>query len=362
MKTPLWEKHQIQGATLKDFDGWELPEQFSGPLEEYGAVREKAGLLDLSFQAQVLATGADRVSFLQGMLSNDVRRLGPGEGCYATMLTDQGRVVADFRVYALPEAFLLEVDARIKDKLIQALSRYLIADEVELEDVSEQWATLGVQGPLSAAVLEKALGEPPSLAQEYQHREGRLGEASVRLMRVSLTGEEGYEVLLSREAAEEVWETLLEAGRPLGLKPVGMAALEILRVEAALPRYGVDMDESRLVLEVGLEGALSRGKGCYLGQEVVERATARGHVNRRLMGLKIQGGTLPERGDRIFSESREIGWVTSAVYSPYLGSPAALAYVRREFWHPGTQVRIDRKGETVLAEIVALPFYKKNKT
>lgn len=358
MKTPLFEWHKAHGATLQDFAGWELPECFSALLEEYQAVRKQAGLFDLSFRAKVRMTGEDRVSFLQGMVSNDVKRLKAGEGCYTTILTEQGRVVADFRVYALADAFLLDVDARIREKLTDTLSRFIVADDVELEDVSAQWVTFGLQGPCSSSVLERVVGEALSLAQEYQHREVRIAEAVARIVRASDTGEEGYEVFVSSEAAEKVWQILLSVGEPLGLRPVGMTALNVLRVEAGIPWYGADMDESRVVLEVGLENAISYDKGCYLGQEVVERATARGHINRRLTGLLIQGDAAPRPGDKLFHDSQEIGWITSAVLSPHLGHPISLAYVRREFLTPGTRVRIDRQGETMIAEVAHLPFYQ----
>jgi glycine cleavage system T protein len=366
MKTPLFEWHKSHGITLQDFAGWELPERFSDPLEEYQAVRQRAGLLDLSFRAKVQVSGEDRVAFLQGMVSNDIKRLKTGEGCYTTMLTEQGRIVADFRVYALPDTFLVDVDARIREKWLDTLSRFIIADDVELEDISAQWVTFSLQGPYASSVLERAVGEPLSLAQEYQHREVKIQDiaardVAVRIVKVSDTGEEGYEVFVSSGTAEKTWQILLDAGESLGLKPVGMTALNMLRVEGGIPWYGTDMDESRIVLEVGLQNAISYDKGCYLGQEVVERATARGHINRRLTGLLIRDKTVPRPGDKLFHDSQEIGWITSAVFSPHLGCPVSLAYVRREYLTPGTQVRIDRQGKTMIAEVAHLPFYQQQK-
>ncbi len=358
MKSLLFEWHKAYGAALQDFAGWELPERFSDSLKEYQAVRQQAGLIDLSFRAKVQVRGEDRVSFLQGMMSNDIKKLKPGEGCYTTMLTDQGRIVADFRVYALPEAFLLDVDARIREKLTDALSRFIVADDVELEDVSMQWVTFSLQGPYASSVLERAVGETLALVQEYQHVEVKLGDISAQIVKISDTGEDGYEILVCSKAAEKMWQILLDTGEPLGLKPVGMTALNMLRVEGGIPWYGMDMDESRIVLEVGLTNAISYDKGCYLGQEVIERASARGHVNRRLTGLLIQDETVPQPGDKLFQDSQEIGWITSAVLSPHLGHPISLAYVRREFLTPGTQIRIDRQGKTMIAKVAQLPFYQ----
>ncbi len=355
MKTPLTAWHQAQGAVLVDDRGIELPERFSDPREEYQAVREKAGLIDLSFRAQVRMTGEDRVTFLQGMVSNDVKALRPGDGCAATLLTEQGRLVADLRVYALDTGFLLDVDARIKEKLIETLSHFIIADDVEMEDLSEMQTALALQGPLSSQVLAAA-GLSISLSKMLQHSEATLAGVSVRLIRATDTGEDGYELLVPSIHAASIWQTLLQVGVPLGLRPVGLAALNTLRIEAGIPWYGVDMDEGRIVLEVGLEQAISFKKGCYLGQEVVERASARGHVNRKLTGLLVQGDILPANGDKLLHNAQEVGWVTSATVSPCLGRPLALGYVRREHLTPGTQLRIDRHGTPVIAEVTTLPF------
>lgn len=355
MKTSLATWHQAHGATLVDDRGIELPAHFTDPLQEYQAVRTKAGLIDLSFRTQVRVTGEDRVSFLQGMLSNDIKSLRPGTGCAATFLTEQGRIVADLRVYGFDTSFLLDLDARIKEKTLETFSRFLVADDVEMEDLSEQQVTLSLQGPLATEVLAAA-GIALSLTKPFQHTEVMLADSPVRIIRVSDTGEEGYNLLVPRERAEAVWQTLLQTGGPLGLRPVGLTALNVARIEAGIPWYGVDMDESRIVLEVGLEQALSFTKGCYIGQEVVERASARGHVNRKLSGLLVHGETLPLHGDKLSHDSQEVGWVTSAVVSPRLGRAIALGYVRHEYLTQGTQLRIDRAGTPMIAEVTTLPF------
>jgi len=243
--------------------------------------------------------------------------------------------------------------------MLDALSRFIIADDVELEDLSATHTTLALQGPLASQVLVAA-GVTASLAKEFQHQEGTIAGAPVILVRVSDTGEDGYEIFVAREQAELIWQTLWQAGEPLGLRPVGQAALNSLRIEAGIPWYGVDMDERRIVLEVGLEQAISFKKGCYLGQEVVERASARGHVNRKLSGLIIQSGdssdTLPAQDDKLFHGEQEVGWITSAARSPRLGRTIALGYVRREHLTPGTRLRIDRQGTPMIAEVTTLPF------
>lgn len=355
MTTPLLTWHETHGAHVIDDRGIALPASFTDPLREYHAVREKVGLIDASFRVSLRMTGEDRVSFLQGIVSNDIKALRPGEGCAATLLTEQGRLVADLRVYALESALLIDVDARIKDKALDTFSRFIIADDVELEDLSEQCVTLALQGPLAIHVLTAA-GVALSLAKAFQHGVATINGAAVHIARADDTGADGYALFVPRAEAEHVWQTLVRVGEPFGLQPVGMTALNLLRVEAGIPWYGVDMDESRIVLEVGLEHAISFKKGCYLGQEVVERATARGHVNRKLSGLLVHGETIPVSGDKLFHDTQEVGWITSAIASPRCGRPIALAYVRREQCAPGTQLRIDRQGIPVIAEVTTLPF------
>src|SRR5947207_11890280 len=194
MKTPLAAWHKAQGAGLINDRGIELPERFTDPLQEYQAVREKAGLIDLSFRVQVRMTGEDRVSFLQGMVSNDVKALQPGDGCAATLLTEQGRIVADLRVDALDTYFLLDVDARVKQKMIEALSRFIVDDDLELEDVSEQQVTLALQGPVASQVLAAA-GIPISLTKGTQHGQPTLAGTSARSIRASDRGKDGSALL-----------------------------------------------------------------------------------------------------------------------------------------------------------------------
>lgn len=355
MKSALSAWLESQSISLIDDRGVELPNAFTSPQDEYAVVCEKAGLIDLSFRTQVKFTGEDRIDFLQGMLSNDVKALRPGDGCPATLLTEQGRIVADLRVYAEESAILLDLDARIKEKTIEALDRFIIADDVEIEDLSAHRVTLAVQGPTAAEVLTAAgLSSLPE--QELQHRDATIAEVQVRMIRSDQTGKSGYEFHVPSDRVAVVWQALAQLD---GLLPVGHTALNMLRVEAGIPWYGLDMDEDRIVLEVGLDRAISFNKGCYLGQEVVERASARGHMNRLLIGFLLQDegqDALPTRGDRLLKDDKEVGWLTSITTSPTLGRPIALGYIRREHGEPGTRLRIDRPDMDMIAEVIKLPF------
>ncbi|MBI3989783.1 MAG: aminomethyl transferase family protein [candidate division NC10 bacterium] len=355
-RTPLYEIHQVLGASFAEYGGWELPERFGDPLEEYQAARGQVGIFDLSFRGKLLLVGPDRVRFLQGMVTNDVKHLKEGEGCYAALLTPQGKILADLAIYALPDAFLIDVEAVRREIVRDTLSKYLITDDAEIQDVTEVYGLLRLQGPKAPALLAETLGEPLP-REEYHHGERSLDGVSVRLIRRTWDiGGEGYELVTSWGGTAKSWEALWNRGQAFGLQPVGMAALETLRVEAGIPRYGIDMDENTLALEILPEKAISYTKGCYIGQESVARMTYRGHVNKKLVGLKLEGEVVPRPGEKLFAGGKEIGWITSAVFSPSLRCPIALGYVRREHTDPGMRLTVEVGGVSATAEVVLLLF------
>jgi folate-binding protein YgfZ len=276
------------------------------------------------------------------------------------MLTVHGKLIADMRIYAIDDRYWLDVHQELAPKVLQAIDRHLVADRVEVRDRSADFALLTVQGPASAELLARlGIGMAKDL-EEYQHLEATVEGKPVRVIRASETGEEGFVLVTEAGAAVAVWEALLQAGRDDRLRPVGMEALNILRVEAGVPWYGIDMDETNFLQEVGLEGrAASFSKGCYIGQETVVRIAHRGHVNRHLVGLVVGGGDVPEAGAKLRHEGREVGWITSAVHSPALNRPIALGHVRREQMAPGTVLELRTSEADIAAEVVPLPFYKR---
>jgi len=316
----------------------------------YTASRAAAGLFDFDFRASLVFTGADRASFLHNLLSNDVISLRPGGGCYTTLLTQQSKVVADGNVFCSADSLRFDLDRALKDRAREHLEKFLVADEVEIDDPSERESVLGILGPRAADVLRAAGAEPP--AGDRDHRETVLGGVAAWIARVDWSADPGFQIVVARTDAASVRASIVSAGEPLGLVPAERADLEALRLEAGIPWPGIDFDETRLVLEAGLERGIHFKKGCYLGQEVVERASARGHVNRRLVGLWLEGERVPARGARIVHASDDVGEVTSAAFSPTFARPIALGYVRREVMEPGSRLTIDGG----IAEVRALPF------
>jgi folate-binding protein YgfZ len=332
-----------RGAIHADDRGVLLPRHFGDPQAEYRALTGAAAAVDLGYRTIVRASGPDRLTFLQGMLTNDVAQLAPGTGCPALLLTIQGRVTADVRVAALPDELLLEVDVRARDELVAALEALLVADDVELHAVDDT-ALIGLDGPQAAGLLGL-----PDLAP-FAHRELELQDTGVRAVRASEVHGAGFVLHVAAAHATQVWDALVARGA----RPCGMAAVEGRRVEVGVPRIGLDMGAKTLALEVPVEGAISATKGCYLGQEVVARGTARGHVNRRLVPLLLDGPP-PATGDALLRDGKEVGHLTTVARAFGAGSPAALGFVRREHWEPGTELAVSVAG-TTRARVASWPL------
>lgn len=351
--------HQFDGAAYVEREGWLLPAHFGDPAVEYRAARSAAGLMDFSHRALLQFTGPDRMSFLQGMLSNDLSGLKPFEGVYATILTQQGKVIADVRVLCAMNSFYLDFWEPLKDKILAHLNRYLIADEVEIADRSSEYGFLSIEGPKAEILLRRVIPENSSLPLRPRHHAMvDVDGAAVCIVKDSHTGETGYDLIIPVAALADIAAKLSEAGKQIGAAWVGEEAHNVLRVEAGIPRYGADFTEDNLLLEVGLDDAVSFTKGCYLGQEVVERIRSRGHVNKRLCGLLIDGATAAEAGSIIEAAGKPVGTVTSSVVSPRLGQPIALAYLYKDFWTPGCEVSVRGSQSVSRATVTPLPFLR----
>ena len=354
-RSSLYELHRSLGATFQEVRGWDLPGRYQDPIQEHRAIRESVGLLDLSFRALYRVTGTERTRFLNGLLTNDINKLEEGQGCYTCLLTPQGKILADPEVYALRDYHLLELDAHCKEQALDHLNKYIIADDVAFEEL-EDHTLLALQGPAATTLLQRLLPGTALPPGEQRCVELTLDDHPCRVIQGSITGEEGYKIVTPRERAANVWQALQAAGAT----PVGMAALNALRLEAGIPWFGVDFDEGNFPQEAGIEDrALNFTKGCYIGQEFVIRIAHRGHVNRRISGLTMQHEPIPCSGDRVLRGEKEVGRITSAALSPTLGKIIGLGMLRRESQEPGTVVQIERNGESVPAEVTPLPFYRR---
>lgn len=320
-------------------------------LAQYRAAREAVALFDRSSLGKVTVTGRDRQTFLQGMLSNDVKALVPGQGAPAAFLDAHGKVMALLVVYVAEDRVLLELPASLTEKTLQTLDRYLISEKAHFEAVDEAFAIVSLQGPGARALLEGLAGVTLDLPP-YGHAEASLSGAPVRVIKRAEGPAPGFHCWVPAEHAAVVKSALGSAGAVVA-EP---ETLDVLRVEAGQPWYPQDVDDSVILPETRLESLVSYTKGCYIGQETVARVKYRGHVNRALSGLVVEGERVPDAGARLTAEGKEIGRVTSAVRSIALGRPIALGYVRREHFEPGSVLTVaDGAGEQP-ARIVALPF------
>jgi folate-binding protein YgfZ len=318
---------------------------------EYRAAREAVALFDRSMLGKVSVTGRDRQSFLQGMLTNDVKALQPGQGAPAAFLDAHGKVMALLVVYAATDRVLIELPAHMTEKTLRTLDRYLISEKADFEAVDDAFVILGLQGPRARALLEGLAGVALDLAP-YAHAEVSITGAPVRVINRPEGPGPGFHCWVAAEHGAALRGALAAAGAVAA----GMDTLEVLRVEAGQPWYPQDVDDSVILPETRLESLVSYTKGCYIGQETVARVKYRGHVNRALSGLVVEGERVPETGARLIAEGKEIGRVTSAVRSVALGRPIALGYVRREHFAPGSAVTVvDAAGEQP-ARVVELPF------
>jgi folate-binding protein YgfZ len=363
----LQKQHSALGAILVETAGWEIPDHYGDPVHEYQAVRDSVGLIDLSDRGKIVLSGPDRVKFLQGMVTQDVPKIPVGGGVYAASVTVKGKMITDMRVFAASEALILDTEPGFGQVLLDFLGRYAPLSNVKLEDRTEADVLLSLQGPRSKKILERLIGDPLTLNNPLSHEERTVsiggGEISLRIIRAERGAEDGYDLLLPREHAAALWEALISQGQSEGLRPVGRRVLEILRIERGTPRFGIDMNDDTIPLEAGLEEtAISFSKGCYLGQEPIARIHFRGHVNRHLRGILIDGETPPQSGEKVFIDDREIGWITSAAYSPSLRKIVALGYLRREHDQPGEAVAIETNGTRIPAMTAVLPFALPGKT
>jgi len=316
-------------------------------------------IIDLSPRGKLRLSGKDYLKFLQGMLSNDVMKLEEEKGMYATILTVKGRMISDMRVYREKGSILLDLEPGLNEKVIELLTKFRLSYKANIDDITESMGLLSIQGPHSGKLLELLLEEEIPQMEEYDFLQKEVVGQELAIVNANRTGEEGFDLYLDNQGLQIIWEALMNKGEGLNIKPVGYGAMNTLRIEAGIPVYGVDMDESNIPIEAGLWNALNFEKGCYVGQEVVARIKWRGHVNWHLMGFQSEGENSPGIGDEIYDGERKIGRITSSAFSHSLNKPLSLGYIRREFKEAGTKVLLQgADGSAVQAEVNDLPFYK----
>ncbi len=360
MTLPLHEVHAALGARFTEVNGCETVAHYGNPAAEHAALRSTAGVLDLGSRGRFCLTGSDRVRLLHGQVTNDITALAPLRGCYAAFVTNKGRMQADAFVYALPNELLVDVEPGLTPMLLQRLDHYIVADDVQCVDVTPYYGLLSVQGPRAASVLLRlnlGITLPEQDLAVAHLTDPTLGE--IYVTRNARTGSAGFDLFIPLEVQAMVLDKLVAAARDESGGLAGWEALELARLEAGIPRFGLDIDETNLAPEAGIESrGISYSKGCYIGQETIARIRTYGQVAKALRGLRLPDdlAVLPVRGDKLLRDGREIGYITSAARSEAVRGVIALGYVRRECNTPGTALLLRTTAGEFPATIVPLPF------
>ncbi len=359
-RTPLFEAQKDLGASFGNFYGWEMAASYTNPDEEHDRVRSGVGLIDLSYQGVIKIGGKEGAQFLHGLVTNDIKGLERGKGVRAAFLTGKGKAMALCRVLGLGDEYLVINDPQTHEKVFKYVFPFSYAGDFKAEDLSDSYRTLSVQGPDALLVMKEICFEPVPALEEHGWIETIIAGHHVVVVRASHTGEMGFDILMPAAALQDVWDFILLKGAFHSIAPIGLQALDSLRIEAGIPVYGVDADDMNMMLELGLTDAVSFTKGCYTGQEAVAMATYRGHISKKLSGLALAAEIAPNPGDKIIKEGKEIGYITSAIKSRTLGSVIALGYVKYGFFDPGTNLEVEHDNNSLPAVIVELPFYRRD--
>ena len=346
--TALTEKLDSNAMRTAEYRGATSFAVYSDVPSEFLALLSGCGVYDLGWRAKIVLTGKDRVRWLNGMVTNNVRDLSVGQGVYAFLLNPQGHILGDLYVYNRGDSLLVDTDQSQLAKLLEIFDHYIIMDNVEVTNISEKLTSIGVAGPKSRALLIAAGLQVPEL-KPLQFADVAWQQVGLTIVRGENEKRESYEIWLAPENAKQVWEALVNTGA----KPVGTTALDLYRVALGIPKYGQDIRDRDLPQETEQTGALHFSKGCYIGQEIVERIRSRGNVRRKFTGFLIDG-PLPAAGTKIQSAGKDVGEITSSASLPGAAGERAVAlgYLRREAAMPDKELQAGNARATV----TELPF------
>ncbi len=324
---------------------------------EYSAVRESgAGLIDLSARGRILVSGSDALMFLNGLITNDMKTLARNAWMPAAFANVQGRLIAAVRVIHREDGYLIDTDAGTRDSVIKLVERFTLAGDFRVTDLSSEVTTLSLQGSKAAEIIASMFGTETSEIAHHEVSNPKLDNGQpATIIRATHTTEDGFDLFVDTADAQGLRDLLIAAGAT----QIGEEVAETLRIEAGIPLFGVDMDQTTIISETNLEDAVSDTKGCYIGQEIIVRIKHRGHVAKKLTGIVFENEHQVEKDAKIFSVGdQEIGRVTSTAFSPRLNRTIALAYLKYDYLEPGTEGKVSAQGEEFAASVVELPFVR----
>jgi aminomethyltransferase len=359
-KTPLNARHRASGARMVPFGGWDMPVEYSGITAEHLAVRERAGIFDVSHMGQIEIAGTNALDAVQRISCNDASKLQVGQAQYSGLLTPQGTFVDDLLVYRLaPQHFMLVVNASHIGRDYAYIAEHIkSAGDAVAVDASARYALIAVQGPRALEIVQPLTGVDLASMKYYWFAHGEFAGVRGTVSRTGYTGEDGFEIFVPPQSADKVWLALLQSGEPAGLIPCGLGARDTLRLEAAMRLHGNDIDETTTALEADLGWIVGWKKADFIGADVLRRQKADG-VTRKLVGFEMLDRGIARQGYTIYAQDEAVGTVTSGTQTPFLKKAIGLGYVPAALAAHGTGLEIDIRGRRTRAVVVPTPFYKR---
>ena len=358
-RTRFYPYQEKLGGRMIKFFGWEMPVEYSGIISEHLAVRHKAGLFDVSHRGEIYVRGRQALDFLQHITPNDVARLAPGQAQYTALTTPRGTFVDDMLIYCLePEFYLLVVNGSNADKDFQWASGHTASFQVKVENVSEAYSQLALQGPAAEKILQPLTDIPLAQMKSFASAQGRVAGLAGLVSRTGYTGEDGFEVYTRDPSPGPLWEAIMEKGKPYGLLPIGLGARDTLRLEAKLMLYGNDIDETTTMLEADLKWVIKFKKGDFLGGEALLKQSEEG-ISRKIVGFELLGRGIARPHYPVFAGGMQVSQVCSGTFAPFLKKSIGLVYLPLEQTAMGTEFEIDLRGQRTRAKVVPTPFYKR---
>jgi aminomethyltransferase len=372
-RTPLFESHRKLGAKLVEFAGWEMPVYYTSITDEHLAVRQAAGVFDISHMGEITVSGSAARDFLNGVLTNDLRKLSAGEGQYTLLCNEHGGVIDDLYAYCLSaEVFFLIVNASRTTEDVAWLqacaARFPRREELRMTDASRNYAAVAVQGPKVKEFIDQCISSDSNCARRVHRvtelKKNQIGGfpfqgADVFVSRTGYTGEDGFEIVGRDESIQHIWDALLSAGQSFGLKPCGLGARDTLRTEVCYPLYGQDLNEQTTPIEAGLGFFVSLDKGEFTGRAVLAEQRTNG-VQKKLAAFRMTEKSAPPRPHYpIRANGAKIGEVSSGTQSPSLNAGIGMGYVPTELAKPGTAIEIEIRGKAASAMVVSKPIYRR---
>jgi aminomethyltransferase len=363
-KTALHDQHVALQARIVDFAGWSMPIQYTSIVAEHICTRNAVGLFDISHMGRLRFDGGGAAALLEGLVTRRVDNLRPGRIRYALVTNERGTILDDVLVYHLQNAggdtfFQMVVNASNRAKILEWLEPHMGGSDVRLTDQTLDTAMIAVQGPQAVRTADPLVEAEIAALKYYTGAVTRICGHPGTVSRTGYTGEDGCELVVAADAAAEVWQRLLEAGRPYGIKPVGLGARDTLRLEAAMPLYGHELSEEIEPFQAGLDFAVQLEDRTFPGRDALVAARSAPSATIRI-GLEVAGRRVAREHGAVFAGEDPVGEVTSGTFSPTLGKPIAMAYVRREFADPGTELQVDIRGRRETATVVKMPFYSRS--